>query len=196
VKKVIVIPSANPPHKVCRAGTEDRVAMTRLSFQEDARYFGGTVEVDLREIERATRTTRASYTFDTLLDLGRQIPKIAFVLGADQLQEMPKTWHRFPEVLELAHWIVLARRPGGDVTARQSLQQWEASGLVRPVSDYEWCTKAGTFLGLFETEAPGLSSTAIRETIARTGQVPEGSLFSTVEEYLKEKSLYGSHRHD
>ena len=47
--------------------------------------------------------------------------KPAFVIGADQLLKLP-TWHRFPELLGLAQWIVLARKPDGETRAREALR--------------------------------------------------------------------------
>jgi hypothetical protein len=45
---------------------------------------------------------------------------------------------------------------------------------------------------LTDTEAPELSSSQIRESIQRTGEPPEGSLWPPVARYLNEQGLYGT----
>ena len=54
-----------------------------------------------------------SYTFDTLAAFIREglTPlQIFFITGADAFAEIA-TWHRYPDVLDLAHFVVVAR-PG------------------------------------------------------------------------------------
>ncbi|MCM2322077.1 MAG: nicotinate (nicotinamide) nucleotide adenylyltransferase [Oligoflexia bacterium] len=184
VQRTLVIPSATPPQKPGFAPTEHRLEMTRRCFAPLA----PDVTVDFREAERAVRNPeRPSYTFDTLLELRRDLPRLAFVLGADQLARLP-SWHRFPEILGLCHWIVLERKPDGGALAAPVLRQWLASGLLRP----DFTTREGTTLQLFPTEAPLISSTAIRQQLARAGEPPNNLLPPEVVIYLKMHRLYGT----
>ena len=116
--------------------------------------------------------------------------QLAFVVGADQLAQLA-TWYRFPEILGLSHWIILERKPNGSKAAREALQVWENSGLVRQRSDQTWESQGGTCLMLAPTEAQEISSTAIRECLARTGTPPADTLLPEVFGYLKKNRLYG-----
>lgn len=155
------------------------------------------MEIELCELERArARPDHPTYTFETLLDLRRHCPHLAFVIGTDQLQKL-HTWHRFPEILSLSHWIVLNRKldpsAGPTIEAPAVLAQWEASGLVRSEGNGWRIGPAGeTYLGIFETPAPQLSSTRIRESLARSGEPPEGSLLPEVQAYLMRRGIYGT----
>ena len=196
VGHVRVIPAALPPHKPGIASAEARLAMARAQFENLA-----DVTVDDRELARARRNPGVpSYSFDTLQELRREFPNLAFVLGADQLAAMadPPGWHRFPEILGLCHWVVLARRPDGEARARKTLTEWEGAGLARPARGpidprvlATWELLGGTQLVLAPTEAHELSSTFIREAIARHGQPPVAAISPAILAYLKGQSIYG-----
>lgn len=192
VARVLVLPTADPPHKAATTPADDRLALARAAFSPDE-GFPGPVEVDDRELLRARRTGAPSYTFDTLAELRPLYRRLAFVLGADQLQALPR-WHRFPELLEAADWICLARKPGGDAAARAALRELQASGLARPTTDREWSVgrQGSCRLLLAPTEAPAISSTEIREQIGRVGRIPEDLLQDRVSRHLKSRGLYGT----
>jgi nicotinate-nucleotide adenylyltransferase len=195
VKRVLILPSGNPPHKKAIADPKDRVQMAKLNFgptvSED---FPSEIELDLREIERAhSNPLKPNYSYDTLQELRTQIPSIAFVVGADQLCQLI-TWNRFPDILKLCHWIVLGRKPDGADLAQKTLSEWAGSCLVKPVasSGNHWqVTGSSVFLTTVPTSAPSLSSTQIREELAKSGKAPAGSLLPEVEAYLKLRRLYG-----
>src|SRR5690242_6332660 len=67
VQRVLILPSASPAYKPTVASREDRVAMARLCFGPTAAEpdYPARVEFDLRELDRAARTGRPTYTFDT-----------------------------------------------------------------------------------------------------------------------------------
>ena len=97
-------PAGDPPHRENpSASAADRLAMLRLAVQE----FPGLV-VDDRELRRAGK----SYTVTTLTELRREFPDspLLLLLGADAFRGLP-TWHRWDELLGLAHVVVVAR-PG------------------------------------------------------------------------------------
>src|SRR5438105_1869662 len=92
--RLVVIPSASPPHKACQASPAQRLEMARIAFDDIAGIEG-------LEIDRNARSQAPTYTFDTLQELGSRFPEGAFVIGTDQFLALPG-WHRFPEVLSLA----------------------------------------------------------------------------------------------
>ena len=197
IARVRVILSPSPPHKPTVATTDDRTAMVRLGFGVNIKYpLTDSVTVDLCELERARlNPSRPTYTFDTLSELKQKIPHLAFVIGTDQLAKL-NTWHRFPEVLGLSHWIILERR--GDAPAAASLAEYEASGLITRTNlggatgIHSLVKNGGTWLRVVQTPAPEISSTQIRESLARSGKPPEGSLLPEVEAYLMRRGIYGT----
>jgi nicotinate-nucleotide adenylyltransferase len=197
VTRVWVIPSATPPHKPSHCPAEHRLAMASIGFQSTPQDpLPEEIEILSVEIDRARATGRPSYSYDTLQELKPRNSKLAFVIGADQLAALP-TWYRFPEVLELTNWIVLERKPGGSELARKTLSEWESSQLIakdRPTDQGlpTWKLRnPRNSLILAPTEAPALSSTAIRESLGRSGQAPAQSLLPEVLAYILRHKLYG-----
>jgi len=191
VGRVVVMPSASPPHKPAIASPEHRLEMARLAFQGLA-----PLEIDSSELERARRTGRPSYSFDTISELSTRYPELAFVIGADQLRDLPR-WYRFPDILGLCHWIVLARKPDGERVAQKAMAELEASGMALRETDSLWRLKpaghrAERYLVLVPTDAPALSSTEIREALGRTGKAPQEALPEPVLAYLMRHRLYGT----
>ena len=205
VRRVLVIPSATPPQKPQAIASEHRVAMAKICFSEHLaslrnsaeKTIRGEVEIDTQEIDRAKRSQQPSYTFDTLQELKRDHGQLAFVLGSDQLANLP-TWHRFPEVLGLCHWIVLARKPLGEQIAETTLQQWQTSGWVRKEAA-GWKIASQTSgiaptITLVPTDAKEISSRNIRENLAKgvSNDTLEAMLPSEILSYLMEHRLYGT----
>jgi nicotinate (nicotinamide) nucleotide adenylyltransferase len=198
VARVLVIPSGNPPHKPVTASNEARLEMARAAFLKS--NLPGPVEVHPLEIERTRQTGAPGYAWDTLQDLKKQgIQNLAFVIGADQLRDLPK-WHRFPEILGFCHWIVLERKPEGPALIENALKELQASGLARPARDqgpqglpcFELTQPEGSSLIVCPTRARAASSTEIREKLA-LGHPPESLPISTeVALCLKRNRLYGT----
>lgn len=187
VKRVFVIPSARPPHKPAHVDSAHRLKMVELTFEGIP-----DVILDRREIDRE-KTGRPSYSFDTILDIKKAEPNLAFVIGADQLLDFPK-WHRFADCLSACHWIVLTRKPDGESTAQEAAKTLESMGLARKTGPHRWSLDQGKWLEIIETPAPARSSTEIRRQIALKGLPPEGALSDRVTRYLKDHGLYGTPR--
>ncbi len=193
--RVLILPSAHLPHKKTVATALQRLEMARLCFQEEmSPALRHRIEINEVEIEDQGSP---HYTFHTLQKLGAPSAPLAFVIGADQLQALP-SWHRFPEVLHLAHWLVLERKPDGSEKIAQTLAQWSIQGLVRrqsgptdASSKGDWTLPGGTLLRVRLTQAPALSSQEIRATLVKKGQPPEDSLSPGILSYLLKHRLYG-----
>lgn len=107
LSEVRLVPAGDPPHRDApKAPAADRLAMLNLAVAE----FPGLV-VDDRELRRAGK----SYTVDTLIDLRREFPDrpLLLLLGADAFRGLP-AWHRWHELFDLAH-LVVVERPGVDL---------------------------------------------------------------------------------
>jgi nicotinate-nucleotide adenylyltransferase len=102
--QVRFLPTGNPPHREAPLATPElRLEMVRAAVEGNSAFV-----VDDREMRR----TGISYSVDTLLDLRREFPErsLCLLLGMDAFLGMPH-WHRWREVLDLAH-VIVAHRPG------------------------------------------------------------------------------------
>ena len=102
--EVRLIPAADPPHRETPgAGVLHRRAMLELAI---AGVHG--LRLDARELERRGK----SYTVDTADSLRRELPgqPLCLLMGLDAFQSI-HTWHRWRQLLELVH-VVIVERPG------------------------------------------------------------------------------------
>jgi nicotinate-nucleotide adenylyltransferase len=188
VSEVVLLPCGVPPLKTQVTEAHHRVRMLELLFEN---ALASNLRVDAREIARAMRSPFApTTTFETLIELKQERgAPVAMVIGTDQLADLPR-WSRFPELLGLAHWWVLKRKDDPSAWTK-TLRELQAQGGLKSHSDDLWSTSAGTRIELVSTFAPPLSSTGIREQIARTGIPPDESLPPQLQEYIQNQGLYG-----
>lgn len=124
-----LVPAADPPHKgPTRADATQRAQMLDLAVAD----LPG-LAVDRRELRRAG----PSYSFDTLRELraefGPDVP-IVWMIGADSLTELD-TWHRWRELFDLAHLLVV-ERPGTAIDAASLARS--APAVAAEVAS-RWC---------------------------------------------------------
>ena len=98
------VPSGDPPHR----GRTYASAALRLEMVRAATARETSFVVDDCELRR----DGPSYSVDTLAAIRRQNPaaSLSLILGMDAFLGLT-SWHRWEEILELAH-IVVAHRPG------------------------------------------------------------------------------------
>lgn len=102
--QVRLIPTAHPAHRPdSRVSPQKRLEWVRLALAKEK----GLIADD-REIKREG----PSYTIDTLTELKKWRPRtpLVLLLGADAFAHF-HTWHRWREILDLAHLAVVSR-PG------------------------------------------------------------------------------------
>ena len=102
VDEVRLMPAGDPPHRNAPgASGAHRMAMLRLAVE---RHPG--LAIDDRELRRRGK----SYTSITLDELRAEDPvrPLILILGADAFRGLP-TWHRWRDLLSLAHVAVAAR---------------------------------------------------------------------------------------
>ena len=170
LEKVLIMPSAQPPHRPGAIATaEQRLAMCRLAVEGRPRLEVSDVEV---------RHGGRSYTADTLVELKRMAPhdELFLVLGWDAAA-LFSTWHEPATVRSLASAVVISR-PG---TTAPGADQLSAAGL-----DVE-----RTVLCLRPT--PDISGSALRRAIA-AGETVAGKLPPAVERYIASHDLYRDNR--
>jgi nicotinate-nucleotide adenylyltransferase len=132
-----------------------------------------------------------SYTFDTLTTLRAEEPtsQFFFVTGADAFAEIA-SWRRYPEVLDLAHFVVIAR-PGTSLTDLRARLPELAPRMrddatpENPLRD----EPAEPAIFLVAATTPDVSSTEVRRRAA-AGLSLDGLVPPIVAAYIREHGLY------
>ena len=179
LEAMVLIPSRVPPHRrdPAGAGADDRYTMAALAAAERPGWSASRIEI-ARE--------GPSYTFDTLGELKQQTrSQIFFVLGADAFAEID-TWYRYPEVLDLANFVVVSR-PG---ITLDSLRDRVPSAFDRPFDAAQGGQiSAQTRVILVEALTPDISSTDIRRRV-RAGEPLRGLVPDAVATHIQTHRLY------
>lgn len=114
--KIHLIPSAQPPHREPpQATAEQRLTMLQLAVKSAPQFVA-----DDRELHREGD----SYTIDTLLSLREDYPEspLYLMMGTDAFSHI-QTWHRWDELLDLAH-IVVMQRADEPLNMTDELNEW------------------------------------------------------------------------
>jgi nicotinate-nucleotide adenylyltransferase len=128
-----------------------------------------------------------SYTFDTLTTVaaeGVTPSQIYFITGADAFAEIA-TWHRYPDVLDRAHFVVVAR-PGTTLPSLKARLPQLAARMCEPA---HLAAANHTRIILLEIETPDVSATDIRRRVA-AGQSIDGLVPAAVSAYIDRNLLY------
>jgi nicotinate-nucleotide adenylyltransferase len=150
------------------ASAEHRLAMTRLAAADRPGWAASAIELD-RE--------GPSYTYDTLVALGRPGTQLFFIVGADAFADIA-TWSRYPAVLDLANFVVVSR-PG---ITLDSLRERAPSAFSRH-------SAADTRVILVAADTPDVSSTQIRRRV-QAGEQLAGLVPDAVAAYIAAHRLY------
>ena len=185
LQAVRLIPAGDPPHRgVPVASANHRLAMVELAVAGNP-----GLEVDAREILRHG----PSYTVVTLEELRKEEParSLALIVGVDAFLGVP-AWHRWRELFDLAHLVVVAR-PGVELDLAQApalSTEWERrySGNVRALRT----APAGAIV-MQPITAHDISATAIRAELSRGApglDAVRGLLPPAVWAYIERNQLY------
>lgn len=174
--RMILIPSARPPHKLGVALTAGpkRLAMVRLAID-------GEPGMDASDVE-LTRTG-PSYTFDTVREFQRQLgagAALHWIIGTDSLADL-KHWHRVAELLEACR-IVTVARPGWDRPDLSSIREVLSPSAFSRLTD-----------GILDTPRIDISATDIRRRVA-AGRSIRFLVPDSVERYVRREGLYVDRR--
>jgi nicotinate-nucleotide adenylyltransferase len=182
LREMRLVPTHVPPHRQAPvASAAQRLAMVQLAVAGEA----GLV-VDTRELER----TGPSYMVDTLASLRAELgaEPLCLVLGADAYLTL-ESWHRWQELLALAH-LVITHRPGWQLdtaAASEALTRlWREHGVAS--RDQLDARPAGT-LWLQPVTQLDISATRIRAMLA-AGHNPRYLLPDEVLAYIRAQNLY------
>lgn len=182
--EVVLIPAHDQPLRVIepRASVYQRFAMTTLAVEDRPECHVSDIEL--------VRQGR-SYTEDTLRALhagGWQGSQLFFILGTDAFAGIA-AWHGYPDFLDLAHLVVIAR-PGTsieDATQRTPELRDRMSTVPRePVA-----SDGPTRIFLVHAHTRDVSSTMIRERLA-SGQPIDELVPPAVARHIYKHHLYGA----
>jgi nicotinate-nucleotide adenylyltransferase len=179
VDQVRLVPAFIPAHRAtpgCSA--QQRLKMLHLGIADPA-----LLSVDDREIRRGGR----SYMIDTLLsfraEMGDSAP-LSLVLGVDAFNLIHE-WHRWRELLDVAHLVVLAR-PDRHIDVNADVAAW-MQGRLAESTQLQRCPE-GLICELQLTQL-AISATAIRHMV-RVGEPIEYLLPARVIDYIRREALY------
>lgn len=176
------MPAALPALKDMPSVTpEQRAAMVKIAIANQPHF-----SLDTRELSRAG----TSYTIDTLISLREELGdevSICWLMGFDAFAHLD-AWHRWQELLNKAHLIVVKRPHSADLSnlnaeVKTLLEKHETKNVE------EVKNQAGGKILIQEIAALDISSTEIREKIA-TNQDASSMAPSAVLSYIKQHQLY------
>jgi nicotinate-nucleotide adenylyltransferase len=182
--QVLFVPSHRPPHRAAqpRASGFHRFAMVSLTVATHPGFLASDLEL---------ARPGPSYTADTLRRLheaGYEASQLFFILGTDAFAEIA-TWRDYPAVLDLAHFVVVARP--GQALGLMKAHVPDLIARMRPVAAGTRDEAEGPPCAVFLVNAgtPDVSSTEIRERAAR-GASLAGLVAPEVERHIGRHRLY------
>jgi nicotinate-nucleotide adenylyltransferase len=184
--RVVLMPSHQPPHRPAEplASAFHRFAMVSLATSARPHLVASDLELG---------RPGPSFTSDTLGDLHRsgfQASQLFFIIGTDAFAEIA-AWHDYPALLELAHFVVIAR-PGKSFASLHDRLPALAPRMRTVGGDPDGSPDAGSCaIFLVDAATPDVSSTEIRDRAARRLSLA-GLVAPEVERHIRKHGLYGS----
>lgn len=176
--EVRLIPCYQPVHRKSPvASPEHRLAMVRSAIAEEP-----ALTVDSCEIERKG----PSYMIDTLQILQKNLPNtpLCLIMGIDALLGFP-SWHRWEEILKLAH-LVVAHRPQYHLPQAGIVADLIKERLNNPSAIH--ASLSGSII-LHPVTPLEISATDIRKQIAMR-RSPRFLLPDSVYRYIEQHGVY------
>lgn len=177
------IPAAHPWQKGPMTAAEHRAHMVELAISSEPRF-----ALDMHEIARGGVT----YTIDTLQALRVQLPTTSLVLimGSDQLERLD-TWHRWEEIVEIAH-IGVAQRGAVSLPRSPELQKAVAARIGEVAT---LTTRVGGSIVEFAMTPIAVSATEVRRLLHGSPSTERAQRLSamvpaTVLDYIDSHRLY------
>jgi nicotinate-nucleotide adenylyltransferase len=181
LSEVRFMPTGSPPHREQpQAPAQLRLEMVKAAIADQPAFV-----VDDREVRR----TGVSYSVDTLTELRAEYPQrsLCLLLGMDAFLGLPN-WHRWRELLDLAH-IIVAHRPGWRAPTMGPLGEVmvdRGTGRVRDLHEQ----RAGCIYVHAVTQLE-ISSTELRQLISQ-GRDPRYIVPEEVRRIIRETRCYAA----
>jgi nicotinate-nucleotide adenylyltransferase len=181
LSEVVVVPARMPPHR-----HDEPAASAFHRFAMAALCAGGYDWLTVSDDElKAPGPSFTADTLDRLRASGLRPSQIFFIAGADAFAEI-ETWHRFPDVLDLAHFAVVSR-PGLPVSALADRLPALKSRFVSSTCADGTAARPAVFL--VDAATPDISSTDVRRRLA-VGDAVTGLVCPAVERHIARHHLY------
>ncbi len=183
--QVVFIPAYDPPHKrgALLAPYPHRFAMLALATQPYDRFFVSDLEMG---------RPGPTYTVDTLEEFACRCrdAELYFLLGSDSFSQI-ETWHRWEELVDLAHLVVLHRATiwGEELARRVPARLRERMvfvDLFQPVPDPPSGTK---LVYLLQHDPFPVSASLIRQRL-QAGQTISELVPPEVHRFIVKYGLY------
>jgi len=179
LQQLRLMPCAVPPHREAPAcSAQHRAAMVGLAVAGEPR-----LACDSRELQREGK----SYTIDSLIELRDELGAdlgLYLVMGCDAVLTID-TWHRWRELLDWAHIVVIAR-PGWHLPQSGTVARWLAGHQLPAAAALE--RPAGAII-VEELRPLAISATEIRDLLA-AGRSARYLLPEPVLDYIESHRLY------
>jgi nicotinate-nucleotide adenylyltransferase len=179
--EVRFMPSGSPPHREQPLAPANlRLEMVKAAIADQPAFV-----IDDREVRRSG----VSYSVDTLTVLRADYPQrsLCLLLGMDAFLGLPN-WHRWRELLDLAH-IVVAHRPGWRAPTMGPLGEVmvdRGTGNVRDLHQHP-----GGRIYVHAVTQLEISSTELRQLIAQ-GRDPRYIVPEEVRRIIRETRCYAA----
>jgi nicotinate-nucleotide adenylyltransferase len=173
------VPGGDPPHRgETHAAAELRYEMVRVAIAGQDGF-----SIDDRELRR----DGPSYSVDTLLSLRAELPAVSLglIVGMDAFLGLA-SWHRWDEILGLAH-IIVAHRPGWRAPDFGPLGDLLAAHGTHRIEDLH--ENRDGFIHVHAVTQLEISSTEIRELVA-AGRDPRFLMPDAVRDVIIESGCY------
>ncbi len=181
LEHVLLVPAASPPLRDAPSeSAELRAELVELAVSCEA-----GLDCDRRELSR----DGPSYTRDTLASLREEqgaARSLCLVVGTDTLEQLDR-WHRWQELLELAHLVVIAR-PGWEAPTGGVVGEWLQQHAAGPEALRD--APCGCVVTM-ELRQLAISATEIRAMIA-AGRSPRYLLPDAVWDHIQRTGAYGA----
>lgn len=180
---ILLVPSADPPHKRARAVTaaRHRLAMVRKSAAGHPSFQVSTIEID---------RSGFSFSIDTLRQLARSHPhwKMTLLMGIDAFAEID-TWKEYGAIFEEADVAVLSRPP----CPRHNLRDLTPVAVRR---HFRYSSRRNSLIHengnrvfFLSVSALDISASDIRDRV-RQGRSIRYLVLPAVERYIEREQLY------
>lgn len=181
-----LMPCHIPAHRgLPDVSTEHRLAMLKLALQDYPELM-----IEQRELQRQS----TSYTIESLRELRMDNPNssLCFCMGMDAFNSI-LSWHQYNQLLDYCH-IVVAHRPDDvDINNGIITPNSDVMDYFKPnISASEDCLRdklKGCIYFCTPTKI-SVSSTQLRQKLAKTMEINDNSLPAKVAQYIQQHQLY------
>ena len=184
--EVLIVPAPEPPHKEPPAATfAERCAMVELALATEpdcAALRCSRLEQDL------PRPSYTIHTVEAVMRANKGDCRFALIIGMDSLAALSE-WYRAGDLMQGVDLIAVNRDQFGPESVRDCIGRLgQEYAPIPDTADVIWRNRAGRTLAVIADFDYPLSSTAIRQALAR-GESPPG-LPAAVRDYIRKYGLY------